>query len=186
MKNEIIIGTVAAVLASALTYFAGSAKESLNRVQIQELATIISNKEAFTKVLIDDLSKDRRFMPKDGKDGVNGQDGTSKVVPTGAVLSFNLLNCPNGWKAYTKAYGRFIRGLDITGDIDPGRRLGTTQSDEIVSHRHKWGGTSNAVGGNTSSLSKVGNQTQSPTSNFGGNETRPKNVALLYCEKKQN
>ncbi len=35
---------------------------------------------------------------------------------TGAVIPFEETKCPNGWDVYTKAYGRFIRGID-RGDV---------------------------------------------------------------------
>src|SRR5215471_8524467 len=33
----------------------------------------------------------------------------------GAVMSFNRDSCPAGWKEYSPAYGRFIRGIDKSG-----------------------------------------------------------------------
>ncbi|HEY3706416.1 MAG TPA: hypothetical protein VGL22_15240 [Terracidiphilus sp.] len=53
------------------------------------------------------------------------QQGTAAVsVPSGAVVPFNLADCPAGWNEYQLAYGRFIRGIDKSGQsIDPaGRR----------------------------------------------------------------
>ena len=34
------------------------------------------------------------------------------LVPRGAVVAFNLDNCPEGWDDFPLAYGRFIRGID--------------------------------------------------------------------------
>jgi hypothetical protein len=96
---------------------------------------------------------------------------------------------------YKPAYGRFVRGMDPTGEVDPDKiRLpGTTRSDAIVSHTHQIGvtggdGKEMVPGGATQSLAGFvqdtwgGGPAKHPDSNSGGStETRPKNVALLYC-----
>ena len=80
--------------------------------------------------------------------------------------------------------GEFVRGYDDARGVDPGRWVGHFQSDQIGSHAHTYdrpsisGGTQ-AVGGNNS-LPQVNG---SWTGSTGGNETRPRNVALLYCIK---
>lgn len=33
--------------------------------------------------------------------------------------------------------GQFIRGWDVEGNVDPGRRLGSSQNDAIQGHKHK-------------------------------------------------
>jgi hypothetical protein len=115
------------------------------------------------------------------------------AVPAGAVMAFNLSSCPAGWSEYAPARGRFIRGIDNGAGNDPSgtRAAGNIQNDALQEHIHY-----QAVAGEVSSGSGSRRGiTQSPgTSNDGsmgssgavGNfatETRPKNVALLYCYK---
>ncbi len=81
--------------------------------------------------------------------------------------------------------GEFIRGWDNGRGVDTGRALGSTQDDEFESHLH----------GETASLAGAGAQIGSgagvlnavsytrDTSETGGTETRPRNVALMYCIK---
>ena len=112
-------------------------------------------------------------------------------VPSGAVVSFDLDECPPvGWDEYRQAYGRFVRGIDKSGDgIDPGgvRTPGSLQDDEVRSHSH---GTvimirddlTDGVDSHTTRSGEHHNE-ERRTENEGGEESRPKNVALLYCEK---
>jgi hypothetical protein len=64
-------------------------------------------------------------------------DGTTQATaapPAGAVIAFDLSACPAGWTEYAQARGRFIRGIDRSGqNIDPDgqRSLGGTQEDAI-------------------------------------------------------
>lgn len=114
-------------------------------------------------------------------------------VPAGAVMPFNSSTCPSGWIASDGTNGTvdlrgyFVRGLNTgsTGN-DPNRTLGSTQEDEFESHTHyvspmRAYGTIYGGGSNRSAYAPDG---QSLTSSAtGGTETRPKNVALLYCQK---
>lgn len=38
------------------------------------------------------------------------QQVNDRVVPSGAVMSFNLATCPTGWSEYTQAAGRTVIG----------------------------------------------------------------------------
>lgn len=189
MKNEIIIGTVAAVLASAITYFASIGQNTLSRVQTKELAIMLKDDDAFTSTLLDEFSRDSRFIPKVWKVG----------IPSGAVLAFDLSNCPSGWSEYTPAYGRFVRGIDRGNpktDPDGTRTLGDLQEDQIQVHKHR------VAEGIVQSFSFIPQssdyyaptigkgavadnypETTAPINIKTGDETRPKNVSLLYCEK---
>lgn len=114
-------------------------------------------------------------------------------VPPGAVMAFALEECPKPyWTEYEPAYGRFVRGIDRSGSgLDPdGERVpGENQGDAFASHSHpqvykdvqghfsrdgwEWVphvNQSGSVGSNTAAT--------------GASETRPKNVALLYCIRK--
>lgn len=79
--------------------------------------------------------------------------------------------------------GYFPRGWDDGRGIDPGRVFGSNQADELKSHRHTDpyqinGGVYNYLGTYTH-----GNGATSYSGYEGGTETRPKNIALLYCIK---
>jgi len=117
---------------------------------------------------------------------------TQREQLRGAVISFDTDHCPAGWEEYKLAYGRFVRGVDrSTSKIDPDgtRSTGSVQEDDLKKHLHqltlgsRWGdkpgGTNPAWGNDDGS----GNNSTASTAEFGGSETRPKNVALLYCRK---
>jgi len=94
--------------------------------------------------------------------------------------------------------GEFIRGWADDRSVDSGRAIRSTQSDEFKNHQHLFGGDDNlgAAGGYTNVGSSYaydmvsssnGNsrhyRTKDNNTNYGGNETRPRNVALLACIK---
>jgi hypothetical protein len=115
------------------------------------------------------------------------------------VVSFVASKCPEPWVEYEPAYGRFVRGIDPTGKIDPDgvRAFGSTQTDGLASHTHTMGvnggdSFSMAPGGATQRLANfapdgygAGPPKQTAPNAGGLSETRPKNVALLYCMLKQ-
>ncbi len=78
--------------------------------------------------------------------------------------------------------GEFVRGVDGGRGVDSGRALGSFQADEIKAHTHS--GTSGDAG--TTSVGGGDRDTDDAsytTDSTGGVETRPRNVALLYCIK---
>ena len=80
--------------------------------------------------------------------------------------------------------GEFIRGWDDSRGADPGRLFGSFQSDAFASHTHTGvsgdAGTDPArIGGGNRDVD-TGTYTTNAT---GDTETRPRNVALLYCIK---
>ena len=86
--------------------------------------------------------------------------------------------------------GEFIRGLDNGRGIDSGRAMGSNQGDEFSSHIHNiktYGFDDDGptlvrnTGGDNAG---AGNATL-PSNSQGGSETRPRNVALVYCIKYQ-
>ncbi len=114
------------------------------------------------------------------------------AIPSSAILSFALSDkCPDGWKEYEPAYGRFIRGIDLgTENTDPeGKRsAGSIQGDSIIAHAHSFsyrafGHDLNDGGLPNKSEDNDGRPISSTTSDFGAAETRPKNVALLFCQQ---
>ena len=131
----------------------------------------------------------------------NGQDCVTSSVFSGMISPFNLTTCPTGWKpadgtnGTPDLRGQFIRGLNDfgtgvrnDGKQDPeNRSLGSYQSDEFKSHTHS---TVQMIGDNnvdgvdsTTTHSGDHHNEARETGATGGNETRPKNIALIYCVK---
>jgi microcystin-dependent protein len=81
--------------------------------------------------------------------------------------------------------GQFLRGLDNGRGLDPGRTLGSAQTDAFKSHNH----TINADNGgfNAGTITVSGTDRSMvytpPTSFTGGTETRPVNVAINFVIK---
>ncbi len=83
--------------------------------------------------------------------------------------------------------GEFIRGFDGGRGVDTGRVFGSAQADELESHTHTVTHnnthiTSNGEGyvAGANSFNGTFTVTSSAT---GGSETRPRNIAMLYCIK---
>lgn len=134
-------------------------------------------------------------------------------VPTAAISAFMRDTAPAGWLAmdgseisrttYADLYaaigdvggagdgsttfdlpdmrGEFLRGWDDGRGVDAGRVFGSSQADEFRAHTHTQssaGAVSNFSGGAFAHLINTGN-----TGSAGGDETRPRNIAILYCIK---
>lgn len=135
-----------------------------------------------------------KILTSDASGNTSWQDGgTGGDTPIGTVAAFNLAVCPTGWSPANGTSGtpdlrgEFIRGLDSGRGVDTGRVRGSWQADEFKSHNHSayngvwyqaWlvaAGWSYGAWWETPSTQQ--------TSSVGGSETRPRNVALLYCIK---
>lgn len=104
--------------------------------------------------------------------------------------------------------GEFIRGWDNGRGVDAGRTIGSYQGDAYLNHSHTGstdsqgahthiystpansaGTSSNGIGqagSTTATTSTSGAHTHTITVNAsttGGNETRPRNIAMMYCIK---
>lgn len=85
--------------------------------------------------------------------------------------------------------GEFVRGWDNGRGVDSGRARGSSQSDEFKSHTHRLptetGGTQDRVSMVWSLNADEGISTDpnDVSGATGGAETRPRNVALMYCIK---
>ncbi|EMT4910962.1 shufflon system plasmid conjugative transfer pilus tip adhesin PilV [Pseudomonas aeruginosa] len=118
----------------------------------------------------------------------------------------------NGTGGTLDLRGQFVRAWDNGKGIDPGRTLASAQQDELKSHKHNARastdgehrhetrflrdrspvdpgnavlGDENWYGQQSSWSLPAGLHTHTITvDNFGGAETRPKNIALLACMKK--
>lgn len=82
--------------------------------------------------------------------------------------------------------GEFIRGLDNGRGVDPGRALGAAQTDAFKAHQHPISTVYNAGNGGTPQLTwgdGTGTVTELNASSIGGDETRPRNVAMNHIIK---
>jgi hypothetical protein len=124
------------------------------------------------------------------------QELAAKLDKHGLVVAFAASTCPAPWTVYQPAQGRFIRGLDPSGANDPDgalRSVGSVQSDGVANHTHTMGvkggdSTTMVPGGATQRLPNFvndgwggGPKKETDPNTNGISETRPKNVALLFC-----
>lgn len=120
--------------------------------------------------------------------------GVVPAMPAGAVVPFNLAVCPSGWVSSdgtggtVDMRGRFAR--ITTGSP----AVGTVQADQFLNHTHtvmasppnvtvlsggfNFTGGSGGLASSFSSLSIL-----DATGANIGTETRPQNIAFLYCQK---
>lgn len=77
--------------------------------------------------------------------------------------------------------GEFLRGWDHGRGVDTGRTLGSSQADEFKAHTHSVT-YSAARTVSTGSNFPVGGYS-ADTGSTGGDETRPRNIAVMYCIK---
>lgn len=78
--------------------------------------------------------------------------------------------------------GEFLRGLDDGRGVDAGRVLGSFQASQNLSHTHNYlksTGTTQRDIGSVTCLTPSYSATA--TTSEGGDESRPRNVAGLYC-----
>ena len=140
-----------------------------------------------------------------GNFSVHGHDASeleSGGVPSDAVMAFNLVSCPTGWipadgiSGTPDLRGVFIRGTETfdagstynnrDDDRSGAETLGSFQNDAFQSHRHQQDFTDENTGAGGSWHTLAGDEDNYGniyTLYSGGLETRPKNVALIYCVK---
>ena len=122
------------------------------------------------------------------------------LVPSGAVVAFNLATCPAGWTAFAAAQGRAIIGVNPTASVGLSQRnLGDTVGEEthtmtvaeLVAHSHVetvtntsgYPGTDGlAAGDGYAGANHGGSFTQSAGGGSPFNNMQP-SLALLYCQK---
>lgn len=132
-------------------------------------------------------------------------------MPTGSIITYPVNNIPSGFlecngaslskTTYANLFakigttygstdttfklpdlrGEFIRGFDNGRGIDSGRTIGSYQADALKAHTHEFARSANTFDEGTNSTFKSG--TGISTSSYGGTETRPRNVAMMYCIK---
>ncbi len=138
---------------------------------------------------------------------------TGARIPSGAIMPFAMNGAPTGWLAAdgtsvsTATYatlfaaigytyggsggsfnlpdlrGEFIRGWDAGRGVDSGRVFGSAQTDQLKAHTHTLLGANNTTGSGLQITRMADNMSNFQSESFGGTETRPRNVALLYCIK---
>ena len=82
--------------------------------------------------------------------------------------------------------GEFVRGWADDGSTDSGRSFGSAQADELEAHTHSNGASFTGTGpieGYDVAAPDSNNYNVTATGSTGGTETRPRNIALLYCIK---
>jgi phage-related tail fiber protein len=124
-----------------------------------------------------------------------GTTGTIQGVAASSLVSLrnmfladsNPFGTTSGNPLLPDLRGEFIRGWAGTRAVDTGRVFGSNQADEFKSHTHPFveqGSSFRSVFNVTGGTGMDGAYDISRnTSATGGSETRPRNVALLYCIK---
>nr|WP_279653550.1 tail fiber protein [Pseudomonas morbosilactucae] len=139
---------------------------------------------------------------------VNGGSWSIAAFPDLAAYlgtTFNKGDEGAGYFRLPDSRGEFLRGWDNGRGVDAGRALGSLQSDELKAHPHynnlrtspvvnapsavtNYGAASNVATSSvfetsTGSFAGAGNF---PVSTTGGTETRPRNLAVMWCIKAWN
>lgn len=116
-------------------------------------------------------------------------ESEAAIAEKNSVVAFLAQTCPSGWRAIQDAQGRFLRGIDNTGANDPdGKRSpGSLQADTVGKHTHTYQsgfheGQSNS-GTGADSNKKNAMPVKTSEGDGLGSETRPKNIAVLFCTK---
>lgn len=116
-------------------------------------------------------------------ESLDGMDSTAfapaGIVPSGAVMFFNLGACPSGWTELTAAQGRVIVGLPAGGTLNGA--VGPAFSDlENRTHSHAINPpatTSSAAGGHSHSIDPPATST---SSSGGGTTSGITNYTIYY------
>jgi len=79
--------------------------------------------------------------------------------------------------------GEFLRGLDQGRGVDAGRALGSAQADSVGPHTHAIPKAGGVGGSNVDGVITDLDNGSTVTATNSGTETRPRNIAVLYCIK---
>lgn len=107
---------------------------------------------------------------------------TASVMPSGYGDGSTTFNVP-------ELRGEFVRGFDDGRGVDASRVFGSSQGQNIQSHFHTVftgtvsGGTQSGLMVSTGSSDDVSGTRSKDVASTVATETRPRNVAMLYCIK---
>lgn len=103
---------------------------------------------------------------------------------------FNVAGDAAGYTRLPESRGEFFRGWDHGRGMDPGRTIGSYQADAFKSHTHT---PPNQTGINSAAIAtgakSLGGNTYDTLYNVGftgDTETRPRNLAVMWCIKAWN
>lgn len=121
-------------------------------------------------------------------------DGSVQSIATYPDLAaylgttFNTGGEPAGFFRLPESRGEFLRGWDHGRGVDAGRIPGSWQNDQLKSHNHGATLREAAAGGGFTTIYFNGTQTNSTSyiQAEGGVETRPRNLAVVWCIKAWN
>ncbi len=128
-------------------------------------------------------------------------DSSTRVITTGTqsgthTYKQSLWGLGNGSTTFRlpDLRGEFLRGWDHGRGLDSRRAAGTWQDGSVISHRHIdgsrvetgsacWSPTTNVASGQSLDHIETTSSSAPYTSYEGGTETRPRNLAVMYCIK---
>jgi len=125
-----------------------------------------------------------REVPPIGWLEANGGECPETATQLNTLLAGRHGQGPNGRSLLPDLRGEFVRGLDSGRGIDVGRVIGSWQADAFKRHYHLAPTGSNGMGDievSNSVSSYYDYSPNIPTSEVGGDETRPRNIALMAC-----
>ena len=140
----------------------------------------------------------------------SGLNSGGYKVPVGTIVSYWGSSAPEGWllcdgrevpsqhdtlrrmvgERTPDLRGQFLRGLDTTGKTDPEgarRTIGSPQVDILKKHTHKYTlatrETAGKSGAGSPDVMAIHKNTTTEANDDGGEETRPKNIAVNFIIK---
>ena len=122
---------------------------------------------------------------------VDGSTQSAAVYPDLAAYlggAFNTGNEAAGFFRLPDTRGEFLRGWDHGRGVDAGRAIGSQQAQSVQLHNHElWAGETytgvTPSGAGAAAPWVGGSVTGMKTGATGGSETRPRNLAVMWCIK---
>ena len=194
-----VVGVVAVIFGVSGGWGYGllqSAETRLNELG-RKVENFQSEIQKTTDKAIDSLNKEEEKSIEHLKERANEQ---LAFVPKGAVMAFNLRNCPEGWKETEFTKGRFIIGVGEAPGLTPrfllmtgGEEQHQLTIEEMPKHKHEWKNVRNnrpddyGFGGSERNVHvDSGYSIKEICQEEGGDKAHnnlPPFVALLFCEK---
>lgn len=69
-------------------------------------------------------------------EGLSRQNTSNASIPAGAVMAFNLTSCPDGWRRFSEADGRFIMGTSNNIRSRGGTGSIMMKANQLADHSH--------------------------------------------------